>query len=108
MAANARSSFVPSPAGTVTVAATTTSGSTRVALVGGGRNLLITNAGSGTAFIEFGTSTATAATTTGMPLLSGEILCIGRPDVSGAPATHAVAITATGTATVYVTTGDGD
>ena len=104
MAANARSAFVPNTASTVTVAATTTSGSTQVALIGNGRNVLITNAGTATAFVELGSSSATAATTTGLPVLSGEILCLGRPDAS----THAVAITASGTATVYVTTGDGD
>lgn len=104
MAGNARSAFVPNSAATVTVAATTTSGSTRVALVGGGPNLLVTNAGTATAFVEIGSSTATAATTTGFPVLSGMCVSIGRP----AGSTHAVAITASGTATVYVTTGDGD
>ena len=104
MAAAARAAFAPNSAATVTVAATTTSGSTRVALVGNGSSVLITNAGTATAFVELGTSAGTSATTTGLPVLSGEILCLTRP----AGVTHAIAITATGTATVYVTTGDGD
>ena len=101
--ANARSAFVPNPAGTVTVATTTTSGTTRVAIVGSGRNLVITNAGTGVAFIELGASSVTALVATSMPVLSGEVLCLGRGEV-----THIAAITATGTATVYVTSGDGD
>ena len=104
MAGNAKAAFTPNSAATVTVAATTTSGSTRVALVGTGPNVLITNAGSATAFVELGTSTGTSAVATGIPVLSGEVLCLGIvPSM-----THAIAITASGTATVYVTTGDGD
>ena len=103
MAGPSTAPFRPNAAATVTVAATTTSGSTTVALVGAGTDLLITNAGTGTAFFEQGTSTQTAATATGLPLLPGEVLTIGRHVGS----THVVAITATGTATVYVTTGEG-
>lgn len=104
MAGSPLSSFTPNTAATVTVAATTTSGSTAVALVGGGRSITLTNAGPSTAFVEVGTSTQTAATATGMPLLAGEVFTITRPTA----ATHVIAITAASTATVYATTGDGD
>jgi hypothetical protein len=102
-AADPASPFRPNSAGTVTVAATTTSGSTRVALVGGGPNISIANAGTSTAFCEFGPSTVTAATATGFPFPSGVVYVAGRAlDV-----THVACITSTGTATVYVTTGEG-
>ena len=95
--------FRQNTASTVTVAATTTSGSTRVALVGTGCDLCVQNVGSATAFIEFGDSTVSAATATGFPLLPSAVLVIGK----NPSATHAAAITASGTATVYVTTGEG-
>lgn len=99
----ARTSFIPNPAGTVTVAATTTSGSTAVALVGVGSDLLVYNAGSSEVFFEQGTSSVTAATATGLGVGPGAYLCIGR--LGGA--THVAAITASGTASVRVTTGEG-
>jgi hypothetical protein len=95
--------FVPNNAATVTVAVTTTSGSTAVALVGGGPQLTITSAGSATAFCEQGASTVTAAVATGFPVMAGVVLTIGRDR----NATHVACITAASTATVYYTTGDG-
>lgn len=103
MSRPAQGSFCPNTAGTVTVAATTTSGSTRVALVGRGTDLLVYNDGNVTAFFEQGTAASTAATNTGMPVAPGAYLCVGRQDGS----THAIAITASGSATLYVTTGEG-
>jgi hypothetical protein len=96
--------FAPNSAATVTVAVTTTSGSTRVALVGGGPHLLIQSAGTVTAFCEFGTSTVTAATATGLPVQSGVVFTITKPG----GATHVACITASSTATIYVTSGDGE
>lgn len=95
--------FAPNSAGTVTVAATATSGSTRVALVGSGSNLLVQNAGTSVAFFEVGTSSGTAAVATGLPIQPGMALTLRRDP----QATHAIAITSSGTATVYVTTGEG-
>jgi hypothetical protein len=108
---NALTSFAPNSAATATVACTTTSGSTRVALVGAlgdslaRKQCIVQSAfdSPATAFIEFGTSAGTAATTTGFPVAPGAILCLTIP----AGATHVIGITAASTATVYVTTGEG-
>lgn len=102
MVGNARSAFVPNSAGTATLSATATTGS--AALVGNGPNLLVTNAGTATVFVELGVSGVTATVAAGLPILSGMCMALGRPP----RATHIAGITASGTATVYVTTGDGD
>jgi hypothetical protein len=94
--------FTPNTAGTVTHAVTTTS-TTPTALVGSGCSLLLYNAGSAEAFFAQGTSAVAASLTTSMGIGPGAYLTIGR-----APgATHIVAITAAGTATLRVTTGEG-
>jgi hypothetical protein len=95
--------FRANTAATVTVAATTTSGSTRVALVGNGPNVTLTSAGTANAFCEIGDSAVTAAVATGFPVLAGTVMTLGR--VSGT--THIACITAASTATVYATTGEG-
>jgi hypothetical protein len=104
MAINSLSAFTPNTAATVTVAVTSSSGSTAVALVGGGQSINLTNAGPAIAFVELGPSTQTAAVATGFPLLPGEVFTVTRTR----NATHVVAITSASTATVYATTGDGD
>ena len=106
MAGNALDAFAPNSAATVVVACTTTSGSTRVALVGNAKNCIIQSAfdSPSMAFVEFGSSTVTAATTTGFPMQPGAILDLQVPR----GATHIAGITAASTATVYVTTGDGN
>jgi hypothetical protein len=96
--------FSPNSAATVTVAVTTVSGSTRVALVGGGPHLIIQSAGTADAFCEFGSSTVSAAVATGFPIRSGVVMTLTRPPA----ATHIACITSASTATVYVTTGDGE
>jgi hypothetical protein len=53
--------------------------------------------------VELGTSTGTAAVATGLPVQPGMALTLRRAD----GVTHAIAITSSGTATVYVTTGEG-
>ena len=93
--------FRPNTAATVTHAVTTTS-TTPTALVGGGDSVMLTNTG-GVAFVALGTSAIAASTTTSFPMLSGEVLVLGRHK----DATHVVAITASGTSTLYVTTGEG-
>ena len=106
MAGSSLASFAPNRAATVTVACTTTSGSTRVALVGGGAQVIIQSAhdSPSLAFVELTTSAGTSATTTGFPIMPGAILCLTR----ASDVTHVVGITAASTATVYVTTGEGD
>src|SRR5688572_24204715 len=98
MAGNALASFCPNSAATVTVACTTTSGSTRVALVGKPRQIIVQSLSTSAApaFVEFGTSTVTAATATGFPVQAGAVICLTVPS----DATHVAGITATSTATV--------
>ena len=106
MAGSSLASFAPNTAATVVVACTTTSGSTRVALVGGAKQVVVQSAfdSPSIAFCEFGTSTGTAAVATGFPIQPGAILTLTVPP----GATHFIGITNASTATVYVTTGDGD
>lgn len=104
-------SFQPTMGNTVSRA--TTSVSSRVLLGGqpGPANqrfqVRIYNAGPDTAFIHFGDSSVTAAVTD-VPIPSGaiEVMSFMVPDqvVTGA---YMAAITASGTATVYFTTGVG-
>ena len=105
MAGPSLAPFAPNTAATVTVACTTTSGSTRVALVGSSRQAIVQSAfdSPSIAFFEFGTSTGTAATATGLPIQPGVVMTLNIPK----DATHVIGITAATTATLYVTTGDG-
>lgn len=81
-----------------------TSASANVALNRAGANqVLVLNLGDAEAFVDFGDSAQTA-TTTDMPVPAGGWLML-----SIAPgATHAAAITASGTATLRFTPGDGE
>lgn len=90
-----------SPGPTVTLAVTTTTG--RVALTGTGPSLEVQNAGAVTMFVKLGSSSVTAAVTD-YPILPGQSKVIG-VDVS--TQTHIAAITASSTATLYATTGQG-
>lgn len=98
-----RTAFHPEPASTVNITATNVT--SRVALggqSGATRAVRVANRGSADAFIEFGSSTVTAATTTGM------ILPAGQTEVFEPGAcTHMAAITSAGTALLYATSGVG-
>jgi hypothetical protein len=89
----------------VSLAVTTTTGSVALTAVGdqGGMEVRLYNAGSATVFVNFGISTVVATTAAGFPLPSGaiEIFTVG-PAV-----THVAALTASGTATLYATSGRG-
>jgi hypothetical protein len=71
----------------------------------GGATVRIHNAGSATAFIEFGPSSAiVAALATSMPVPAGLVEAFTiNPGI-----THMAAITASGTATIYATPGQGE
>lgn len=91
---------------TASLAAATTSA--RVARVIGGfandpGNIRIANTGSVVAFVEFGDSTITSTATAGMPILPNtvEVFEIRQNE------THVAAITASGSTTLYLTTGEG-
>lgn len=93
------------PGASVTLAATTTSGtSSATALpLPTNRQVLVSNAGTVAAFVQFGTSTVEALVATSLPVLAGSNLVLTLP----AAVTHVAAITGTSTATVYVTVGHG-
>lgn len=97
---------------TITVSATAASSATSLGTTGRGGNpdmpatARVYNAGTGLAFVKFGASTDTAAVTsdTSVPIASGNTETFWVP----AAATHVVIIVAAaGTATVYVTLGQG-
>lgn len=95
--------FKPKQGGTVSLAATNSS--SRVALVGATDapyQVRIYNAGPATAFLGRGDSSVTAATTN-MPLPAGVVEVI---TLDGS-VTHLAAITPSGAATLYFTTGEG-
>jgi hypothetical protein len=91
--------FAPDSNGTQTVSATTTSASVTVSAYSSA--VMITNAGTGTAFVRFGTGAQTA-TTADTPILPSMYYVLSK----GQNTTVAV-VCGTGTATVYVTTGEG-
>lgn len=100
-------SFSPTDDATASISVTTTTASAALKKAGDGSfQVRIFNAGAATAFIAFGGSAVEAATTD-YPVPSGaiEVVTMTNPDKS--PITHAAAITAADTATVYLTTGDG-
>lgn len=90
-----------SPGATNSIAATTSSG--RVQITGTGSTLEIQNSGTTTVFLKLGDSTVTAATTD-YPLLAGQAKLIARNPTDQ---TYLAAIMGTGTATIYVSAGDG-
>ncbi len=85
--------------------ATTTSGSTRVALVGEGNALCLTNDGSVTVYVAWGTNGITA-TTAYFPVLAGTQVLVSLP--KDGSATHVACITASGTSTLSVHKGYGN
>lgn len=107
-------SFHPNGAATVSISATTASAS--VALVSvpdnGPFQVRIFNAGASTVFVSRGGSSAAAtvpsgATAGSLPLPSGAVEVLTFDNTTAHPATYVAAITASGTATVYFTTGRG-
>lgn len=95
-----QSVFSPSPT-TATLSATTAS--SNVALTGVGSSIRVYNAGSVAVFIAWGSSATVAATTGGYPIAPGEIEIISLPGETR----YVAGITASGTATVYLTPGEG-
>lgn len=67
-------------------------------------NLELQNAGSAVIFVEFGSSTIEAATTTGYPILVGQSKVVTVPPTT----THIACIVAASTHTLYVTVGTGN
>lgn len=98
------------PAGTANIAATTTSANVALPIpsngVGERPQVRIYNSSSSVAFIAFGDSSVTAAAATGIPVHSN---ATDIPEKFTVPfgATHVACILATGSGTVYFTSGFG-
>ncbi len=95
--------FRAQPAGTVSLAVTATTGS--VAMTGNASVYRLYNAGTALIFVEFGISSVTATTSTGMPIAAGATEWLRAPNAATAP--YVAAITSSGTATLYATAGEG-
>lgn len=93
--------FRPEPASTVSLAAGVATGRVAVQGTNNSRHVRIFNSGNVTAFIECGNATVTAALATGMPIAAGAV------EIVSAPVSNIAAITASGTATLYFTPGEG-
>jgi hypothetical protein len=95
------------PAGN-TVSLAVTTATARVALTApataGAYQVRLYNAGTATAFVTFGTVTANGVVATSMPIPSGGIEVFS----VASTVTHVAAITSSGTATLYATTGYGE
>lgn len=65
------------------------------------------NAGTVPAFIQKGYDAAAMATTADMPMAPGSVEVLTVRNTAAAPVTHIAAITASGTASLYVTVGAG-
>lgn len=89
-------------AGGASLAVTTTTG--RVALAGGGKQMLVTNPGSVQVYVEPGSSTV-SATVASQCILPGTQVLMSIANID--TVTHVAAITATGAATIQISTGYG-
>lgn len=92
------------PGATVTRTVTTSTQAVALGRNGVPQTVMVTSdsASSGIMFIKFGTGSVTAAVTD-FPIRPGERVCLS----IGADITHVAAIMASGTGTLYFTTGDG-
>jgi hypothetical protein len=89
------------PAGTISVAAGTTS--VAVQLSGGGESVVVTNIASSLAYVRFGSDLTVVATTSDMPVLPGSRAMLS---VNSLVTTVGV-ILSNGSGTVLFTRGDG-
>ena len=89
------------PVGTVSLAAGT--GSTAVALAGGGESVVVTNTAGTLAFVRFGADPSVAATTADMPVLPGSRVMLAANSLI----TYAAALLTSGSGSVLFTRGDG-
>src|SRR5690349_11270361 len=89
------------PAGTATLAASTSSAS--VLLAGGGDSVVVTNTTNALAYIRFGADPSVAAGTADMPILASSRLMLSVNSLI----TFAAAVLASGSGAVLFTRGDG-
>lgn len=89
------------PAGTASVAGSTSAASTT--LTGGGSSVLVFNAAAATAFVKFGVEGMDPASASDLPIPPGARMLVD----AGRLVTEASALLAAGTGAVYFTRGDG-
>lgn len=95
------------PGGTTSVSATTSTGNARLATPNPSA-VMVYNAGEVIAFIRAGKSNV-AATASDFPVPAGAVMTLDLTASAGSKeVTHIAAITASSTATVYATCGDGN
>lgn len=93
--------FEPVPASTVNMTAGVASANVQYQTGNFANAVRVVNAGSVTVFLEFGGSAVAATTTTGMPVVAGATeIFYGRRQ-------YVAAITASGSAVIYFTPGEG-
>lgn len=92
------------PGATVSLAVTGTTGNVAMSKPAGRQIMVTSLAANAATFIAFGTSAAVEAAVTDTPILPGTVNVFTVPSAW----THVAAITATGTATLYFTSGDGE
>lgn len=99
--------FTPADDATSSIAATTSTNNAAIRQQPtGAHQLRLFNLGPSAVFWALGPAGVTAALTD-IPLPVGAIEVITVPNASAAPLTHVAAITASGTASLYLTTGQG-
>lgn len=95
------SSLPFSPAGTVSLAATTASASQQLA--GGGETMLVTNATNSLAFVRFGADPGVVATFADLPILPGNRALIKVNSLIS----YAAGVLSVGAGSIYFTRGEG-
>lgn len=93
--------FMPKQAGTVTIAVTTTSQAIALDQFSNAVRLKVASAGSDV-FFDFGTAATTATVAASAPISAG-----ATETMTKGASTHIAAVCASGTATLYVTVGEG-
>jgi hypothetical protein len=86
---------------TVTLAVTATTAKVQVQPSGNNKSIRVFNSGTVPVFIACGDSAITATTAAGMPIAPGTV------EIIGCTVTHIAGIAASGTASVYLTPGNG-
>jgi len=97
--------FRPLPAATVNINVSSSSQNVALGLPAGEHQVLVTNDGTETVWINFGPSGVTASASTGMPVGAGVVQAITLPDYGAAP--YIAAIAAGSTGRIYFTPGEG-
>lgn len=99
--------FTPKPKSTVNISASTTaSAATQVTPGAGPTAIRIANPNAVTVFVAFGTAGVSADLTSSIPILANTVEVLMAKTGDGTPI-NVSAITASGTATIYFTPGEG-